>query len=443
MDNNNYVQIRFESNKKDRAIGMLKHNMRTLKPSYLRDNMAHNVEDNSIIFDNKIIDLNDYIKRDYYFNMKYRLELLEKDLKENNRNYREKKHALTIDSIITLSNSINTKYENKEITKQEIDNLFLKSIQKLENELNIKAIYGVIHYDEKTPHCHITWENYYKDTKTDKYKGISTQLKKSYSKAQDIVGSVFSEIGFSRGVKGSKTKHLTVQEMHQKEKEIQLQEQQEKIRLEQERLKQQEKENQDKKDILEQFMKDMEKEIKKDFEIKRNIVKDKIKTIEKYKNINDIVKNLKPSESLFSNKIYYEITQEDLNRINKYIQYTNKSIKELKLQTIENRDLSLNLNNQRHKLQDQEIKLEYEKEKINNVKQEYIQYKDFYSKYKDIASNYKSLEKENQELKRELENKDNTINNLYNSIDNKNKKIKELNNVIYKLNPDYYNDIKR
>lgn len=219
----NYVQIRFQSCKSDKSIGMLKHNVRTQVPNYLRDSMAHNKEDNTLfVFQNdnvETIENNTQIKA-HYIQLKKSLMDYKDTLLNENKNFRKAKHALTQDSIITLSNSINDMYSNGTITKKEIDTLFLQSIKKIEKELNLKAIYSVIHYDEKTPHAHITFKGYRKNDKN-KWQSVDSRgaLKKQYSKAQDVVGEVFSEIGFQRGKRNSKTKHLSVQQMHQKEKE--------------------------------------------------------------------------------------------------------------------------------------------------------------------------------------------------------------------------------
>lgn len=223
MQKNNYVQIRFESCKNDKTIGMLKHNVRTQKPSYLRSNMKHNKEHNTLfIFDSKesfkMIENNNDIKKEYMKIKKHLMDYKE-TLKKENRSYREKKHALTQDSIITLSPSVNDMYENGEITKKELDNLFLKSVKNIEKELGLVAMYASVHYDEKTPHIHVSFQAYNKNN--GKWQSVDSRgaLKKQYSKAQDLVGNVFQEIGFERGKRGSKARHLSVQEMHQKEKE--------------------------------------------------------------------------------------------------------------------------------------------------------------------------------------------------------------------------------
>lgn len=145
--------------------------------------------------------------------------------KTYNKNFREKKHAIIQDCVITLSNSINEKYAKGEITKERLNILFFHAVNQIGKKLNLETLYIAIHWDEKTPHAHISFKNYYRG------KSISNELKKNYSNAQDIVGNVFKEIGFKRGQKKEITqaKHLTIQEMHIKEKEQSIKENEEKI----------------------------------------------------------------------------------------------------------------------------------------------------------------------------------------------------------------------
>lgn len=213
-----YVQIRFESKKIDEAIGQTEHNTRTIAPSYLRTNEAHNKETNTIyIFENggaARYDL-DNRKKQLTTNaiIKKQLKEILKHNKENNKNFREKKHSVVQDSIITLSNSINGMYANGLITKEQLNKKFLENIKALEKELGIKAINVAIHYDEKTPHCHFMFETY------NAGKSIANDLKRKFVKAQDLCGSVWNDLGFQRGEKKEKTnaRHMKVVEMHQKE----------------------------------------------------------------------------------------------------------------------------------------------------------------------------------------------------------------------------------
>lgn len=213
-----YVQVRFESKKNDKALGMVLHNTRKVKPGYLKNHLEHNKETNTIYINNNN-GFDEYNITDKTIQTQVN-NILKKQLKQEleqvkqNKSFREKKHAITQDSVITLSNSINTMYKNKQIDKKKLNTLFLKSVKELEKELGLKALNVSVHYDETTPHAHASFKNYYNG------KSINNKLKKQYSKAQDIVGEVWSTIGFTRGKKGSKEKHLSVREMHKKEREI-------------------------------------------------------------------------------------------------------------------------------------------------------------------------------------------------------------------------------
>jgi len=218
----NYVQVRFESNKIDKAIKQTRHNTRASEPPYLRKNEYHNKFNNTFILFNeskkfKVISVNDRkieLKLNMYIQNKLNDEV--KLIKSETKNFRLKKHAITQDCVITLSNSINDKLKKNEITQKELDQAFYNSVYTLEKELNIKALNMCIHYDEKTPHCHVQFRNYYRG------KSITNRLKKSYSKAQDLVGECFTSLGYKRGVKKSKSTtyerdHMTIVEMHQAE----------------------------------------------------------------------------------------------------------------------------------------------------------------------------------------------------------------------------------
>lgn len=225
-----YVQIRFESRKSDKALGMILHNTRKIKPCYLRQDMAHNRECNTIFINKngtfEQIEIKDKAAQTLANNkLKKQLKDLTEREKTYNKNFREKKHAIVQDCVITLSNSINEKYAKGEITKEKLNILFFHAVNQISKKLNLETLYIAIHWDEKTPHAHISFKNYYRG------KSISNTLKKNYSNAQDFVGNVFKEIGFQRGQKKEITqaKHLTIQQMHIKEKEQIIQENKEKL----------------------------------------------------------------------------------------------------------------------------------------------------------------------------------------------------------------------
>jgi hypothetical protein len=161
-----YTQVRFESKKANDAKTMILHNTRCMNPHYIRNTMQHNKEKNTIIIFGKndavekyeIQTKNKESKTDKHLRLLVN-DILKKQLddeiqycKKQSKNYREKRNATVIDGIVTLSNDINDMYESGQITKQELNERFVKTVKNMERELGLKALNASIHYDEKTPH---------------------------------------------------------------------------------------------------------------------------------------------------------------------------------------------------------------------------------------------------------------------------------------------------
>ena len=208
-----YTQVRFETKMMIEAEKMIKHNTRYINPEYVRDCMEHNKEKNTIVVFGKNGTKQYEVQARKRESKEERLDRLEVNrvmmtqLKEEleqckigSKNFREKKHAVVIDSIVTLSNEINEMYSRGEITKEELNRRFIKTVGNMEKELGLKALNATIHYDEKTPHMHVSYRNYYNG------KGISRDLKTVYKKAQDISAYEFADLGFVRGEEKEKTK---------------------------------------------------------------------------------------------------------------------------------------------------------------------------------------------------------------------------------------------
>jgi hypothetical protein len=211
-----YVQIRFQSLKFQKALGQILHNLRVIKPSYLKKDLYHNQYANVVYINNQkfeILDREMELRTNNLLKQQLKNEM--ENIKKESKSFREKKSATTIDSIITLSNSINQELKNGKIKKEKLDNLFLESANKIAKELDLEILNMSIHYDETTPHAHISFKNYKNG------KAISNKLKKEYARSQDIVGKVFQKIGYERGEKKEKTnaKHLNIKQMHEMEKQ--------------------------------------------------------------------------------------------------------------------------------------------------------------------------------------------------------------------------------
>jgi len=223
----NYVQIRFDALNNGKSQFQIKHDLRLEKPDYLREDQWHNQFNNTTIKDYNYFSQND-------INLPYdeKLKILEKyksdrkelniiQRKERRRSFREKDSTF-LSGIITLSNTINEQLKKGEVEKYQLDIVFentLKSVHEKLSEIvgeEIELYYGVIHYDEKTPHLHFGFKNKFGQNKS-VFGAINR--KEILSEFQELVGEGFKKLGFNRGIKKDITnsKHLTVVKMHQEE----------------------------------------------------------------------------------------------------------------------------------------------------------------------------------------------------------------------------------
>jgi len=227
-----YVQMRFQTS--NSSISSLNHDFREKKVNYLRSNEQNQT------FDFKIKNVKEEARKSL---KEYKKLYLEK----NKRNIRKNQHSDFLTAIITLSNSINEKLKNDEITKEELNKTFEKSAKNIHKKIieitkddTIKLFSYVVHYDEKTPHMHINFNNH---TKQAKSVFQNLKISKKLTEFQDLVGEDFKHLGYKRGVKKSKTKHLSVARMHDKEnlklaeKKAKLKEEINEIRIEKRKLK--------------------------------------------------------------------------------------------------------------------------------------------------------------------------------------------------------------
>jgi len=339
MNKKKYVQIRFESKKCDKSFTQILHNTRTIRPGYLRNNMYHNKFDNVVYVNNTKYELKNRTE-ELRVNkiLKEQLQNEVKNIKKESKSFRIKKSATTLDSVITLSNKINFELENGLIKKEKVEELFLKSVKKIEEKLGLECLNIVIHYDEKTPHAHVSFKNYYEG------KGISNLLKKQYTSAQDILGEVWSEIGYTRGKKNSNNKHLSVKEMHEKEKEID--------------LKNELKTKKDLQKYIVKYLNNSYTNNKKFFGLnKKNFIKD----------ITKLVYNLssfKTLNKLKNNKQYIQNIDKKIDKILK----ENKELNSKKNMLIEQ---NFSINKEIENIQEKEFKNRYKlKKELNKLKNE-------------------------------------------------------------------------
>ncbi|RXJ80316.1 plasmid recombination protein [Arcobacter sp. F2176] len=211
MNQRKKVQVRFQTT--CRTIQSINHDFRIAKPNYLRDNMHHNKFYN-IYFGYDPKQLKQKAKKSFdEYNQLYK--------NKHHRNLQKGKQSDHLTGVITLSPIVNEWLEQGKVTKEQLEKSFADSIPLIQDKIHnilgddsIKLSHYVIHYDEKTPHMHFTFNNHTKNGEAVWY-----NLRKSgrLSEFQDIVASTFKDIGLERGDRKSTTKHLSVRQMHEEE----------------------------------------------------------------------------------------------------------------------------------------------------------------------------------------------------------------------------------
>ncbi len=228
-----FVQTRFQTSSS--STSSIDHDFRLVKVSYLREDMWHNKFENQYFVYKPEVVKQEAKNSFNEYNKLYSDAHFEKYKKRRDLKVGRQSDFLT--GIVTLSNSINEKLENAIVTKEELDKLFFDSVlevkKEVENEIGeeIKLFHVVVHYDEKTPHCHFAFSNHTKKGEAAFYK-LRMSKNKPLSKCQDSVGKVFEKIAFLRGKKKELTgaRHKSVREMHDAER-LELVEKNELLRL--------------------------------------------------------------------------------------------------------------------------------------------------------------------------------------------------------------------
>jgi len=207
------VQVRIEPVKN--TSEKINHDFRIKKVEYLRTNMYHNkFENHSSSLSINVPDIK--ILANSYFHKQKKIKQ-----KKIRRNYKRTDLSSGLIGIITLSPHINDMLRNDELAVNSLNKLFedalvsvIKKIRELCQGEIIHKLYYVIHYDEKTPHLHFMMRNYLSDGRS--LFGVVRNSKRM-PELQDAVAIPFNSIGFERGTRKSKEKHLTVREMHEVE----------------------------------------------------------------------------------------------------------------------------------------------------------------------------------------------------------------------------------
>lgn len=207
------VQVRIEPVKN--TTEKINHDFRIKKVEYLRSNMYHNKFENFSSYSS--LDTPDIkIIANNFFHRQKKIKQRMKNL-----NYKRTDLSSGLIGIITLSPHINVMLMNKELEVDSLNKLFqdalkrvIEKIREICQDRTLHNLYYMIHYDEKTPHLHFLMRNFLEDGKS--LFGVVRNSKRM-SELQDAVALPFNSIGFERGQKKSKDKHLTVRQMHEVE----------------------------------------------------------------------------------------------------------------------------------------------------------------------------------------------------------------------------------
>lgn len=216
----NYVQVRFQTSSS--SIGTINHDFRLSKVNYLRDDMFHNMWKNEYFgYEPKKVKI--HAKQSYNeYNQLFSDNHLAKYGKR--RKITKGKQSDYLTGIVTLSNLVNDRLANGELSKDELEQCFVEAVDRVkllvENEVGdeLQLFSHVIHYDEKTPHMHFAFSNHTSQGEAVYYM-LRTSKNNVLSKSQDEVGKAFNKIGFVRGEVKEKTnaRHKGIRQMHQAE----------------------------------------------------------------------------------------------------------------------------------------------------------------------------------------------------------------------------------
>ena len=167
-----------------------------------------------------------------HINHDYRLGFIPKYIQKHltHKNYNIYGHKFNVEQIIELQNTRSKRKIQKNVERffsgiltfgeimsedyannpKLFDSCSKDFIEKLQNKLGVKILSAVVHLDEKTPHIHFLFDNINNEGKS-----IKRNIKPNdCSDFQDLGGSCFERMGYERGIKGSKNKHLNVYDLH-------------------------------------------------------------------------------------------------------------------------------------------------------------------------------------------------------------------------------------
>lgn len=120
-------------------------------------------------------------------------------LKEFGENLREARINSFKEIVISFPSHFRQEYDNKKITKEQLNDCVNIFIQEYEKATGLKVLNYSLHTDELTPHYHLISTNFINNGRTFKKKGYKSWL-------QDLGGFSFESMGLKRGIKKQFTK---------------------------------------------------------------------------------------------------------------------------------------------------------------------------------------------------------------------------------------------
>lgn len=210
----NYVCARLRSTKGAHKR-LTSHNTRRIPPGYLRrdaDSETHHVglKGERHVFFAEDVDSNRVICDD----LDDREKWIRSDYKKRHGRAMPKNSVPFTELFVTFSPE---PFRNGEIDLQEWRVACARFAHMVRRRTGGRVVYLSFHFDEATPHAHILFENYNRETGRSWLRAFG---RKGCRELQDLAGETFAPLGFERGAEKSITgaRHLSLVESHAEER---------------------------------------------------------------------------------------------------------------------------------------------------------------------------------------------------------------------------------
>jgi hypothetical protein len=279
----NYINARIQAHNNLKIGGVFKHDFRIVQSRNQKNNNRNvcfdlrtneyfgvrclsKIEQSELSKDELLNYKNDRKKLLKFYNNQ--LENYKNDRSEHNELYKKRRKGEKIPSstgtyaegIFTFSEKIESDFNNN---KLDLGKFFLSGVEAAKETcdyLGAELVSVVVHLDEKCPHVHYLFKNFDEEGRSLTYLDAMKKKGLKLEYLQDIATKHFKEDfgierGISKEVKG-KTRHQDTSDYYDKllkAKNLELKEQDEKIKLQKEESKKLDDDNELKKEILNQF----------------------------------------------------------------------------------------------------------------------------------------------------------------------------------------------